>query len=85
MDSHKDFKEKLDNEHKWPATYMFKFVVPKGKVEDFRTLFSIEDLKEKVSKAGNYISFTFQKQMKSSDEVVEVYINAKKIEGVISL
>lgn len=85
MDSHKDFKEKLDNEHKWPTTYMFKFVVPKGKVEDFRALFSVENLKEKASKAGNYISFTFQKQMQSSNEVVDVYLSAKKIEGVISL
>jgi len=85
MDFYKDFKEKLDSEHQWPTAYMFKFVVPKIKVDEFRTLFFVETLREKISKAGNYTSFTFKKQIKSSDEVVDIYIKAKKIEGVISL
>jgi len=85
MDSHKGFKEKLDLEHKWPSTYMFKFVVPSDKVESFNNIFRKEKLQSKKSKAGNYVSFTLEKMMNSSEEVVEIYLKAKKIEGLIAL
>lgn len=85
MDSIKAFKEKLDAEHSWPTTYMFKFVVPKIKIDEFKSYFPNESHQEKQSKAGNYTSFTFKKNINSSDEVVEVYLKAKKIEGVIAL
>ena len=85
MDPHGAFKEKLDREHNWPAIYMFKFVVPKSNAAEVRDLFSDEPLKEKKSKAGNYIAFTFKKMINSSDEVVHIYIKAKKVKGLISL
>jgi len=85
MDSFKAFKEKLDAEHKWPVVYMFKFVVPKIQVEEFKSLFSGEAHHEKKSKAGNYTSFTFKRKIGSSEEVVDVYLKARKIEGVIAL
>lgn len=85
MDSHKGFKEKLDLEHNWPSTYMFKFVVPSDKVQSFHDIFLKEKLKSKKSKAGNYVSFTLEKIMNSSEEVVEIYLKAKKIEGLIAL
>ena len=85
MDSFKTFKEKLDNEHKWPAIYMFKFVAPSTKFHDVMTVFSKETLQVKHSKTGNYIAFTMKKMIKSSDEVVEIYLKAGKIEGLIAL
>jgi len=85
MDTYQDFKSKLDQEHKWPTIYMFKFVVPKGKIEEFNTIFVDESVQSKESKAGNYMSFTMKKMMNSSQEVVDIYLKAKKIEGVISL
>jgi putative lipoic acid-binding regulatory protein len=85
MDSFKAFKEKLDQEHKWPDTYVFKFVVPAGKTTEFKTEFSDEVFQEKKSKAGNYISFTLKKKLQSSDEVIEMYLQARKIEGIIAL
>ena len=85
MDSYKVFKEKLDSEHKWPTDYMFKFVSPKNKAQEVRKLFYQESLSEKKSKAGNYISFTFTKLIYTSDEVVDIYIKARSIEGLISL
>ena len=33
-DSFKELKEKLDNHHNWPEDYTFKFVVPKGQVNE---------------------------------------------------
>jgi putative lipoic acid-binding regulatory protein len=85
MDSSKAFKEKLDNEHKWPTTYMFKFVVPSAKVSELKAILSTETLQTKTSKNGKYVSFTLKKYMKSSDEVVDIYMNTRKIEGLIAL
>lgn len=85
MDSYSDFKQKLDQEHRWPTIYMFKFVVPSKKVEEFYVLFDKESLQSKESKGGNYFSFTLKKMMTSSQEVVEIYLKAKKIEGIIAL
>lgn len=85
MDSFKAFKEKLDKEHKWPDNYVFKFVVPAAKENEFKAKFPNESFSEKKSKAGNYISFTLKKMLQSSDEVVEMYVKAKTVEGVISL
>ena len=85
MDSFRAFKEKLDQEHKWPSTYMFKFVVPKVKIDEFQQAFEKEYFQQKESKAGNYTSFTLKKTMDSSDEVVEFYVRAKKIDGLIAL
>jgi hypothetical protein len=85
MDSFKAFKEKLDQEHKWPDMYVFKFVVPVGKATEFKAEFKNEAFQEKKSKAGNYISFTLKKKLQSSDEVVEMYLQARKIEGIIAL
>lgn len=85
MDSFEAFKEKLDKEHEWPTTYMFKFVVPANKAHEVRTIFSKESLQTKQSKNGNYVAFTMKKLMRSSDEVVELYLEAGKIEGVVAL
>ena len=85
MDSFESFKEKLDKEHKWPTSYMFKFIAPIAKADEVNMVFAGETLKSKLSKAGNYESFTMEKLMNSSDEVVEIYLKAKKIEGLIVL
>jgi nitroreductase len=47
MDSFEAFKEKLDQEHKWPDMYVFKFVVPVGKATEFKTAFQHEAFQEK--------------------------------------
>lgn len=85
MDSFKAFKEKLDLEHKWPTTYMFKFVVSSARAPELRAILATESLKTKPSKNGKYISFTMEKLMKSSDEVVEIYTKTRHIEGLIAL
>ena len=85
MDSVKAFKEKLDQEHNWPSVYMFKFVVPAEKETEVTDMFPSEDLQKRLSKAGNYIAFTFKKMINNSDEVVEIYKRARTIEGLIAL
>ncbi len=85
MNSFEDFKKKLDNEHKWPTTYMFKFIVPSAKFSELKAIFPQESLNLKSSKNGKYTSFTLNKYIKSSDEIIEIYFKAQKIKGLIAL
>ncbi len=80
-----DFKEKLDNQHVWPSLYMFKFIVTKGNEQEVLSLFPKNELSCKSSKKGNYTSITAKVMMGSSDDVIRIYKEAYKIEGVIAL
>lgn len=80
-----NFKDKLDSQHIWPSLYMFKFIVPKGKEGEIYSLFPRNETSTKPSKAGNYISITAKIMMPSSDEVIKIYQQAHKVEGVIAL
>jgi uncharacterized protein len=79
------FREKLDQHYTWPSLYIFKFVVPKGKEEDLKQLFPLHTPTEKASKQGNYTSITMQMMMPSSDAVIDVYVKASQIEGIVAL
>ena len=79
------FKETLDQQHQWPGVYMFKFIVPEGKEGGISRLFPDTKLKSKKSKSGKYISLTAEITIESSDQVIKIYKEAQKIEGVIAL
>ena len=79
------FREKLDQHYTWPANYIFKFIVPKGKEQDVKDLFPGQATTEKLSKQGNYTSVSIELLMKSSDEVVRIYEQASTIEGIVAL
>lgn len=79
------FKELLDKEYTWPAVYSFKFIVPKASLGEARKLFDSGDIVEKPSKNGNYVSLNAKVEMSGSDAVMEVYLKANKIEGLIAL
>jgi len=78
-------REKLDKHYAWPALYIFKFIVPRGKEEEVRKLFPRHTTTEKPSKNGNYTSLTTQMMMPSSDSVIEIYLKASVIEGLIAI
>ena len=78
-------REKLDRHYAWPALYIFKFIVPKGKEEEVRQLFPRHIVKEKASKNGNYTSLTIQLMIPSTDAVIEIYVKTSIIEGLIAL
>lgn len=79
------FREKLDQYYSWPTLYIFKFVVPTGKEEEIKNIFPKHIPTEKKSKNGNFTSVTFQMMMISSDAVIEVYVQASVVEGIVSL
>lgn len=80
-----EFKAKLESQHSFPGTYIFKFIVPSEKVELAKNLWSLGEIIEKPSSKGKYVSVTIKGQMASVDEVIRVYENAHKIEGLIAL
>jgi uncharacterized protein len=77
-------REKLAN-LAWPSFYMFKFIVPRDKESEVFAIFNNEDVATKLSKNGKYISITSYRYMNSEDEVVDIYKEAAKIQGVIAL
>lgn len=85
MEDFKAFKEKLEEVHTFPTLYMFKFIVPKDKYSEVEALFPKNDIAQKPSSSGKYISATIKVMMESSDHIVEIYQEAKKIEGIVSL
>lgn len=84
-----DFRELLEQNYKWPALYMFKFICPANNesVAQLQDLFDPEvaELSMRPSSKGTYISFTARELMMDPDAVVERYRRAKGIKGLISL
>jgi hypothetical protein len=84
--STQQFKQRLDEHHQWPCTYMFKFIVPQNQTQKILDLFeSRDDLRTRPSRHGRYMSITAKCTVASSEEVVAVYQAAAQIKGVISL
>lgn len=79
------FREKLDRHYAWPSLYVFKFIVPRGKEDEVKKLFSHHDISQRFSKEGNYASITIKMMMQSSDAVIEIYKQAATIDGLIAL
>jgi len=80
-----EFKKKLDDIHDFPTVYMFKFIVTEDKTEAVDKLFPMSELNYKPSSKGKYVSVTASVMMPSSDRVIQIYQEAKKIEGIIAL
>jgi uncharacterized protein len=79
------FREKLDQHYSWPSIYIFKFIVPAGKEQEVKQLFPMHIVNERQSGKGNYTSITIQMMMPSSDAVIDIYVRASQIEGIVAL
>lgn len=82
-------KAALNEYHKWPSLYMFKFIVPADneKLAQVQSLFNSKtaEVISRPSKKGNFYSITAKEVMMSAQKVIEKYEKAAKIEGLISL
>ena len=81
-------RQKLNEVHQWPSMFMFKFVMPnlEENVEKLHQIFGEEaEFRSRLSKNGNYISFTIRAIMLDADNIFDRYEKAGKIEGIISL
>lgn len=79
------FRERLEAQSSFPTLYMFKFIVPKGSESQVASLLPNNEMKLKESSKGTYVSATIQALMPSSEAIIDVYMRASHIEGVIAL
>ena len=84
MDINK-FKELLDEQNDWPEFYTFKFVIKTELKANLLTVLSDQKVTEKLSKNGKYTSITSRLYANNADEIMNVYAEVKKIDGVLSL
>ncbi|MEM7298893.1 MAG: DUF493 domain-containing protein [Bacteroidota bacterium] len=79
------FVEKLENNHTFPGDYTFKFIVKPEHQTKVEALVKGAEITLKPSSGNKYVSVTIKAHLQTSKEVVEIYQEAKKIEGIISL
>lgn len=81
--------EQLTDGFDWPTIYMFKFIVPadNAKIAQVENLFNSEEAQISIrnSRKGNFVSITGKELMMSPEKVIERYLEAEDIEGLISL
>jgi putative lipoic acid-binding regulatory protein len=87
-DQFAELRKKLDETLSYPAVYMFKFIL----MADNRKIAMVENLfgenaeiYTKESDKGKYISITVKEVMMSTDEIIEIYVRAAEIKGVMFL
>ena len=79
--------EKLNLE-KWPAVYLFKFIVPNDerKVAIVTSLFNEgTELRYDNSKTGKYVCISAKELMLDVSSIIEKYKMASQVDGVIAL
>jgi putative lipoic acid-binding regulatory protein len=85
MDKFATLRQKIDEQYTWPSLYMFKFIVPSAQVEEVKALFPRHEIQTKPSSKGTYVSVTAKIMANSTDEIIVIYKEAQRIEGIISL
>ena len=82
-------KKKLKQDTTFPSKYLFKFIVPtdEKKIQQVEDLFNYEGavITKTTSKTGKYTSVSIHVIMKKADHIIIKYMEAEKIEGILSL
>jgi len=81
-------KQKLEEQHSFPALYLFKFIIPADnqKLAQVEALFGPEaQVTTNQSKTNKFISISAKEIMISADSIIAVYKEAEKVEGIMSL
>lgn len=82
-------KSQLEEGFDWPTVYMFKFIVPADneRVAQVENLFNSKEAEVSLrqSSKGNFVSVSAKEMMISPDTVIDRYLEAEKIKGLIAL
>ena len=82
-------KAQLEDGFDWPSLYMFKFIVPADneKLAKVEALFNSEEaeITTRQSSKGNFVSISAKEMMMSPQKVIDRYLEAEEIGGVIAL
>lgn len=73
----------------FPTKYMYKFIILKDD-EKFAQIEQVFNglgpvIESKPSKTGKYVSMTILVQMENPDQIIAIYKEVSKVDGVISL
>lgn len=79
------FRMKVEQEHEFPGEYVFKFIVPGSQKEQITNLMPAGDISFRESSNKKYVSITARVLLNSSQDVLDVYMKAYKIDGCIAL
>ncbi len=82
-------KTELNNSNTWPATYLFKFIVPtiNNNVEFVENCFDFTGavINTTKSKTGRFTSVSVDCTMQNADEIIQKYQEVSIIKGIVSL
>lgn len=82
-------KEKLENAHDFPQDYLYKFIIPSDAnklSEIYRVFDGLEHtISNRDSKTGKYVSININAFVLDADQVISLYKEVAKIEGVMML
>lgn len=82
-------KVELENSSKWPAIYLFKFIVPSESDNVIQVEEAFNDMgaviKTTKSKTGKFTSISVDVNMKNPEEIIKKYVEVSTIKGIISL
>ncbi len=78
-------KFRLDEVHRWPCEFTYKFIMPQEVVPEFVAILGDTPYTSRDSAHGKYTSITVVVEAHSSDQVIELYEAAARIEKVIAL
>lgn len=87
-DKFSELRKKLNETQTYPTVYMFKFIMDaeNRKIALVENLFGENaEIHIKESDKGKYISITIKEVMMSTDEIINIYIKASDIKGVMVL
>ena len=84
-DPFEGFKERLDSYYQWPTVFPFKFIVPIEQYYQVVELLDDSNIKKRYSAQRRFVSFTSEKKVLSSEDVINVYKIMGKIPGIITL
>ena len=81
-------RERL-GELSFPTLYLFKYIIKFDvqKIAQIESLFHSEkaQIRRKESSKGAFVSISVKEVMLSADEIIEIYFQTSKIEGVLAL
>ncbi len=88
-DFYASLKEKLEATHDFPEDYLFKFIVSNDQAkltEIYRVFDGVQHtMNNRDSKNGKYISLSLNAFVLDADQVINIYKEVGKIEGVMML
>lgn len=79
------FRQKVEDQHTFPGYYTFKFIVPREKRDNVLAFLPEGEISFRESANGKYVSVTAKIKLQTSQQVLDVYIVANNIDGLIAL